>query len=538
MAFKLSEAYVQLSQRGFRGVMGTINRMRGGMGSLTRLAGGPLTAALAGAGAAASGIGMVKLAADLETTTTQFATLLGSADAAKSKIQELQTFAASTPFQFDGLANSARTLLAFGTTSDQIVPTLKVLGDVAAATGSDLGDLSRIFGKVKSRGALMTESLDQFNERGIAIGGELAKMFGTSEAAVRQMASEGKISFGEMQQALQRMASEGGIAFNGMQSQSTTLGGLWSTLKDNMTLALTDIGAAMVDGFDLKTITADFTGFVQRVRQEWMPSIVSGFAWVGENIVTPVLGAIGTVTSIFMDFFGNIDLYWDRTVLTTGNAISNMWQRVSAFFSNMWTLGEWALTSVGTYFVNTWNNLGQVFQNSIEQLKNIWQSLVDFIRTGTFEIDFSPIVDSFQRQTQGIELPELAKAQLDLLQPDIDRIDRQLAQRARDRQRAADQKDRSTSNKGTDALDIDSTTASNASKADEKRSFELVGITQLAEKMQQAAQGNQDKKKEMQLAERNARAAEALSNQASGAGLRVVLAGGTGVTIPSHEFGA
>jgi tape measure domain-containing protein len=454
MSFQLAAAYVELSQRGFGTVMGGVDAIRGKLSGLVSFATGPVAAGLAALGAGASIAGMVGIAAKVEQTTAQFKTLLGSTDAARGMIEDLQKFSASTPFQFDGLADSAKVLLAFGVSGGQVIPTMKTLGDVAAATGNDIGSLANIYGKVKAQGTLMTDSLNQFNERGIPIGARLAEMFGKTEAEIREMASKGQISFGDLQKAMVGMTSQGGMAFNGMAEQSTTLGGLWSTLKDNVTLVMGDIGAAIVEGFDLKGATEGLTQFVQRVRGEWLPSIVSGFQWMNQSIITPFFSAIGSMVTATMEFVSDIDLYWQYAYTSVGNSINNMWQTVSTFFQNAVTLGSWFVGNIGQFFVNLYNNAGRIFFNMVDMMKNIWTGLWNFIRGRGFDVDFSPMVDSFLAAAENIEMPELAAPQLDALQGDLDRIASQLAARQDARRKRAADAASANSDEAIAALDI------------------------------------------------------------------------------------
>jgi tape measure domain-containing protein len=489
MAFELAAAYVELSQRGFGTVMGGIDAIKGKLGGLVSFATGPVAAGLAALGAGASVAGMVGLAAKVEQTTAQFKTLLGSTDAARGMIENLQKFSASTPFQFDGLADSAKVLLAFGVSSSQIIPTMKALGDVAAATGNDIGSLANIYGKVKAQGRLMTDSLNQFNERGIPIGARLAEMFGKTEAEIREMASQGQISFGDLQKALVGMTSQGGMAFNGMAEQSTTLGGLWSTLKDNVTLVMGDIGAAIVEGFDLKGATDSLTQFVQRIRSEWLPSIVSGFQWMNQNIVTPFFSAIGYMTNLVMDFVSDFDLYWQYAYTSIGNTINNMWQTVSTFFQNAATIAGWLVSSVVKYFTNLYNNAGRIFSNMVEMMKNIWTGLWDFIRGRGFNIDFSPMVDSFNAATEGIKMPELAAPQLDALSGDLDRIASQLAARQDGRRRRAADAANAANDNSIAALEIQEGTEKDITDEKQKQkdlSTSFVSLAGLANKMQES----------------------------------------------------
>ncbi len=164
MSFELASAYVELTNRGFNTVTGAIDGIRGKAWRTCVIrwrsadhsfwyrardarhqSGQRVCRTSAGAGSS-----MLKLAADAEQTEVAFTTMLGSADAAKNMLKELTSFAAATPFEMPGIKQAARTLLAFGTTQDQVLPLLKMLGDVSAGTGKDLAELSVIFGQISA----------------------------------------------------------------------------------------------------------------------------------------------------------------------------------------------------------------------------------------------------------------------------------------------------------------------------------------------------------------------------------------------------
>ncbi|MBC9785109.1 phage tail tape measure protein, partial [Heliobacterium chlorum] len=77
----------------------------------------------------------VSFNADLEQAAISFETLLGSADRAKQMIQDLQQLGASTPFEFPGLQNSAKLMLAMGFNAESVMPNLKAIGDAVSAVG-------------------------------------------------------------------------------------------------------------------------------------------------------------------------------------------------------------------------------------------------------------------------------------------------------------------------------------------------------------------------------------------------------------------
>lgn len=455
MAFQLAEAFVALTAKGFNTVGDAIGGIKSKLGGLVSFATGPLAVAFAGLSAGASVAGMVSLAASAEQTETQFKTLLGSVDAASSMITDLQAFGASTPFEFPGLADAAKSLLAFTVSSDQILPTLQVLGDVASATGNDIGALSQIYGKVASGGRLMTDSLDQFNERGVPVAKLLAESMGKTGAEIRQMASEGKLSFGDLQNALVGMTSEGGIAFGSMDAQAKTLSGLWSTLSDNVTMLMTSIGTAIVEGFDIKGVVNDFSGFVATFSTEWMPSIVTSIQWMSANIFKPFMETIGWMADLVMEFVADSDLWWNLYAASLANGVSNMWQTVSTFFENALIIGTWWYDNIIGIFTNIYNNVGKIFGNLIQQLKNNWQSLLDFITTGELKFDFSPLVDNLKLAMKGIEGPKLKTPEMDLLQGDMDRIAGQMANRQTARNKARADREAQTHKTKVDQLKIE-----------------------------------------------------------------------------------
>ena len=194
-------------------------------------------AKVAASAAAIGGITLfkaVKDAASLEVINTQFEVMLKSASAAQAQVQELQDFAASTPFQLEGLAAATTQLLSFGTAQKDIIPTLKTLGDLAAGVGVEIGDLTIPFGRLASTQKLTLIELDKFADKGINIYKQLSDQTGRSLKTIRDDISRGRIPYEEFTTALNTLTGESGIFFQGMEKKSKTLTGVISTLGDNI----------------------------------------------------------------------------------------------------------------------------------------------------------------------------------------------------------------------------------------------------------------------------------------------------------------
>ncbi len=199
-----------------------------------------------GGGVVAAFVPMIKAAADAEKAAVGFEVLLGSATKAKRVMEDLNEFAASTPFELPELTAATRSLLAFGVAQEDLLKTLKAVGDVAAAIDAPIGEIAEIYGKAKVQGRLFMEDINQLTGRGIPIIQELAKQFGVAESEVRNLVSSGQVNFGHLEAAFQSLTGEGG-KFGGMMDRlSGTAAGKWSTLMDSIAATGRTIGGALL----------------------------------------------------------------------------------------------------------------------------------------------------------------------------------------------------------------------------------------------------------------------------------------------------
>ena len=206
--------------------------------------GGIASAVVGGLGAIAIG-SFAKAAGEVETLSTQLEVLTGSADNAKKLMEELTDFSASTPFQLPGITKAAQRLLSFQFTQETVIERLQELGDVAAGSGADIGELTLIYGQVAAAGKLTGERLLQLQERAIPIGPALANSMGVAQESIRKLVTEGKVQFADFEKAFNTLNDEGGQFFQGMVKRSQTLEGVTSTLADNFFILKAEIGAAL-----------------------------------------------------------------------------------------------------------------------------------------------------------------------------------------------------------------------------------------------------------------------------------------------------
>ena len=253
-----------------------------GVGSLTKA----LRGALAAIGLIQAAKFVVVSTAELESQTKSLEVLTGSLQTAKDVIKELQDFGAVTPFTSSELIETAKRLKAFGVDTEKLVDTTKRLGDVAGATGADLGGVATAFGQIVAKGRLQGEELLQLQERGINLQDELQEMYGITGEEFRKALEKGQISAEAVEQALLNVTEVGGKYANGAIAQSTTLSGKFSTLVDNITRVAQTIGKVLLPA--LKTVLDQLNIIIGRAN-----TALSLLTDVALGTATQGLGAAG-----------------------------------------------------------------------------------------------------------------------------------------------------------------------------------------------------------------------------------------------------
>ena len=238
-------------------------------GKFTNLAKTSKKAKVALAAVTAAGVGLIgklgQMAGNFEQTEVAFTTMLGSAEDAQALLADIAQFAASTPFELPGIQSAAKSLLAFGTETEDIIPTLRRLGDVGAGLNIPLGELSEIYGKAQTSGRLFAEDINQLSGRGIPIIAELAKQFGVAESEVRGLVESGAVGFENLEEAFVSMTDEGGQFAGLMEAQSETLLGQWSNLQDALTQLGITLGTALLP--ILKPMVETLAAMANRIKE-------------------------------------------------------------------------------------------------------------------------------------------------------------------------------------------------------------------------------------------------------------------------------
>ena len=171
--------------------------------------------------------------AQIEKYTTGFTNMLGSAEAAQQAMAKIQEDAARTPFNVEALTQANQLLISAGENAGYSREVIMALGNAVNAAGGGNAELERMSAnlqQIANVGKATAVDIKQFAYAGINIYQVLADYTGKSVQEVQNMT----ISYDLLSQALIAASEEGGRYYGAMETQSQTMNGRVSTLKDNV----------------------------------------------------------------------------------------------------------------------------------------------------------------------------------------------------------------------------------------------------------------------------------------------------------------
>lgn len=301
----------------------------------------PISIAVGGIGIAA-----LKSAANFETLEIQLEVLLGSAEKGAELFKDLKKYAAETPFQLPEITEAAKSLLGVKIPLEQVLSKTKMLGDIAAASSTNIHDLAISYGKIVGRNKFQAEGAELFVSKNIPIWNLLEKITGKSSAELAKLASLSKISYEMFDKALLQATQKNGMYYQATNKLSKSLGGIFSTLTDNVNLSLGELGKNIAQTTNLKSNMVELANAIDKITTafaklspETKQAIIYGGMFVGSLL--PLGLAVAGISS----------------------SIKNLGLVISLLFKiNPWIL--W-ITTIATIILN--------FDTFIKKLKEVWQ---------------------------------------------------------------------------------------------------------------------------------------------------------------------
>lgn len=243
--------------------------------------------------------------AQIESYTVGLTNMLGSAEAAQQAIDQIQQDAARTPFSVEALTQANQLLIGAGENATYAEKTIMALGNAVSATGGSNAELSRMAAnlqQIANVGKASAIDIKQFAYAGINIYGLLADYTGKSTAEVQKMT----ISYDLLTQALQAASEEGGRYYGSMDTQSQTMNGRVSTLKDNVKQLAGLMTGDLSSGVGV--VISNLNDLVVKAQEAYKTD-----GWIGlAGAITGLSGPISSVKSWFEGFASSASTWLDK----------------------------------------------------------------------------------------------------------------------------------------------------------------------------------------------------------------------------------
>ena len=218
----------------------------------------------------------VNLAGSFERSRVAWGVFLKDVGEGSKMFGELYALAQRTPLTFQGVESAAQMLKGFGLATEEIIPTLERMGDVARGNDETMQRLALAYGQALAQGRVLTRDLYQFVNAGVPIFEALSQVMGKSVEQVQALVTEGKVGFPEIENALRSLTEAGGQFEGMMEKTAQTYEGKLSIAKDNWKAMLAEMGKSLQDS--LKSWLDDFNEYSDRVlgRKNIKTVIASG----------------------------------------------------------------------------------------------------------------------------------------------------------------------------------------------------------------------------------------------------------------------
>jgi hypothetical protein len=286
--FKKTIAGVEVQASGLTGVMGSLGQAIGKVGFA-----GALAAAATAAVALGAGLAFIKdssgKAAGIEALTMQFETLLGSAERARERMEEIKVFAASTPFEIANLSETSKLLQTLGGDMLATGAGLRMVGDAAAIAGQPIQEVGLHFGRLFNAitsGTSAGESVNRLQELGLMTG-RVKTQFEALAAAQKK----GEKPILSQTQAMTLLQGVFAKTEGAMVRLSTTTSGKLSNLQDNLDSLKVSFGTGFNDGLK---IALDATN-------AFLPQLEQSFAKMGKTLGIAIRDAVKGDFAMFVE---------------------------------------------------------------------------------------------------------------------------------------------------------------------------------------------------------------------------------------------
>ena len=274
----------------------------------------------------------------LENAKVGFTTLTGSATTAQKHLEDLQKFAATTSFDFAGVAEASQKLQGAGLEVNKIIPLLTDFGNALAAAGKGQESMDRLvkaISDVQTKQHLATQEIRQFSEIGIPIYKILGEQLHKTTAEIDDLVTSGSISADVFNKAFSDFSKKN--FGDAMAKQAKTFSGATENIKDSLLIVASSAFEPLFK--QISQLSANFAADIQKQGND--------FKAVGNTIAKYIGEGMGLAVDSIAETFGKY-LGSRLTEIFSGKAFID--PIVSSFLSGFGEQIEKGYQEMGKYF--------------------------------------------------------------------------------------------------------------------------------------------------------------------------------------------
>lgn len=265
----------------------------------------------------------------IEQASISFETLTGSAENAKKTVDDLYKMAANTPFDFAGILDNAKKVLAYGFGQSGIKPILTSAGDASAALGkgsAGIESIVRALGQMKAKSKVSAEEMNQLMEVGINGWDYVSKAMGKTVAETQKLSEKGLIP---AKTAILAIVEGMEAQFpNMMGKQAKSMQGMASTLKDNVSQLLGQMTKPMFDS--IKSELPNIISMVEKFGKGFSQGGIKGgiFAAFQPETANKISKMIDGITTSFAALY-NMAVPVAIAIGDVANYVATNWDKIA-----------------------------------------------------------------------------------------------------------------------------------------------------------------------------------------------------------------
>jgi len=390
-----------------------------------------------------------------EKNQAVFGVMLKDMEQGKAVVASLQQAKSVGLFDNEEVLNSGRLLFKAGVAAADLAGKTDQLATIAAATSTELSDLTRIYQQGANRGSFQQDKINQFAERGIDIYHALTAVTGKSGEALTKMITDGQIGITEMDAALAHLTEGNGIYAGSLETMGNTTSGMLSRIKNNFMQALGGIGGAGLTAFKpiltgLLEISEKSKGWllaISPVATQVMMTIRAAFVGMWSVASAAFTGIFGASTATFssmlaatMSWVTKFRWYFENLLPITQFVWMNIALGAVTMFNDIayWLTDK--MPAYLTWFGENWTNVfsdiasatATIFTNLATNIANAMTAIWEFIKSGGtayLELARTPLLTGFESTVAALpDIPERVLTELEQsLQTQTEALGTQLA---------------------------------------------------------------------------------------------------------------